>query len=65
MTAKQCDRCRKFYSYEQTQEFFEQNGYKYYKVRKEVAPDNYSHEIDLCPDCERELEKWMKRENKE
>ena len=55
--AKKCDRCENFYegNHIQTVVIFKnpmQNGY------------GYSGDLmDLCPDCQAALEKWIAREN--
>lgn len=60
MTALECDRCGKLYKpYEFTDLALSQNSFRFYKVTKEMIPDNYSHYLDLCPDCQKKLREWL------
>lgn len=58
--AKQCDRCKRFYSIE----LFKNLDEEWYglKIYKECIPDFESHYIDLCDDCKKKLLKWLKCE---
>ena len=55
MRAKECDRCGKFYS-----------CYNYKPelklVKNTPTQSNYTKQVDLCHECEKELVKWF--ENK-
>ena len=61
MNAKQCDRCKKLYTYEQLNDLIlkEANNNKFYKIEVERIPDIYSNKLDLCPDCYKELIKFI------
>ena len=51
--AKICDRCKNFYV---------PNIYKatYRMVALSPTPSNYKKNIDLCPECEKDLARWFK-----
>ena len=55
--AKQCDRCKKLYSLEEDTK---------YRLQK-LIPYGYSamytknKTIDLCPECEKSLDEWVKK----
>ena len=56
MKAKQCDRCKKFYS------TGEEKKYKLVKVTNTTS--RYTRSVDLCPKCENELQEWFKKGEK-
>lgn len=60
MTALKCDRCGKLYeAYCLTLEEYAKSPYKFYRIEKQMIPDNYSHYLDLCLDCQKELGEWI------
>lgn len=56
MNALKCDRCGKFY-----EEF---TCLSAYTVAKRSCYEEYGFNLDLCPECTQELEKWLGVENK-
>ena len=61
MNALKCDRCGKLYeSYFLTTDLTNVGkDYRHYRIEVQRIPDNYSHYLDLCKDCEKELIKWV------
>lgn len=51
--AKQCDRCGAFY---------QQKVSPNIQIRKYTYQRDY-FDIDLCPDCQKKLETWLKEKN--
>lgn len=65
MTAKRCDRCRKFYDIYNTKcSETHANGFMYLNIQEDRKC--FSHRvIDLCPSCMDALYKFMKAETEE
>ena len=65
MTAKRCDRCRKFYDIYNTKcSETHANGFMYLNIQEDRKC--FSHRaIDLCPSCMDALYKFMTAETEE
>lgn len=61
MVAGKCDRCGKLYELYYLLEDLTGSlkNYRYYRIEKQTIPDNYSKYLDLCPDCQEALKKWV------
>lgn len=65
MTALKCDRCGKLYeSRHLTEECAGTNPFRFYRIEKQMIPDIYSHYLDLCPGCQKELRERIENGDK-
>lgn len=55
MKAKCCDRCNKFYDFEE--KFEKKIVLKSYSKTK----SKYIFQVDLCPACQKSLEEWFEK----
>lgn len=53
MNAKRCDKCKRFYNKPP------EGANKLKLVKISETASRYTKSVDLCPDCERSLEKWF------
>lgn len=65
MTALKCNRCGKLYEAYYPTEEITKSPFRFYRIEKQMIPDNYSHYLDLCldlcPDCQRKRQRCTER----
>lgn len=60
MNALKCDRCKRYYDIKDNNSSTEYiSCTEYIFCYKEGRIDNSVKHLDLCPECSRELNKWM------
>lgn len=59
--ARKCDRCKKLYEHYPKGNKIEFNGFRltYKKPQDANYADMYDDVRDLCPECMKELKRWM------